>query len=450
MIFTQTFVVLTVPAFLLAFINSRSSSAEPLPLDEEDPDKAQGKHDPIKYRSFRNKYLIVYCLVMGGDWLQGPYIYALYKSHGLNMHYISLLFMTGYLTSALFGAFLGSLADNYGRKRICLWFTVLYSIASILATVPNLAILFFGKILAGISTSLLYSIFESWMVSQHFKEDFSPFALSKTFSWATFLNGITAISCGLFADTVVERFGESAPFYAAVGCFGFGAALITIFWSENYGGTEVVIENCTFLWLPLINVFQKFENTKDSLYRGITHIIQDHKIALVGAVQALFEGAMFSIISLWGPILEAADASHELPYGIIFSSFMVSMMIGSSVFQYLTNRGWDPKTVGKITFFISGSALLSTKLISTQTWIFICFNIFEFGCGMYYPMIGTLRGTYIPEESRSTIMNFFTIPWNIYVIFILLASASTSASTLLTICSANLFMALALIHLLRS
>ncbi|KAK9762699.1 hypothetical protein K7432_011307 [Basidiobolus ranarum] len=432
MIFTQTFVGLTVPAFLLAFINSRFSSGEPVPLDEEDPDKSKGKHDPKKYRSFRNKYLVVYCLVMAGDWLQGPYVYALYKGHGLDMYYISILFITGYLTSALFGALLGSLADNYGRKRVCLWFTAFYSISSILATVPNFTLLFIGKVFGGISTSLLYSIFESWMVSQHFKEGFSPFSLSKTFSWATFLNGITAISCGLFADSVVGKHGEAAPFYAAVACFVVGAALITIYWSENYGGTE------------------KFETTKDSLHRGIKYIVQDRQVALVGAVQALFEGAMFSIISLWGPILEAADVNSELPYGIIFSSFMVSMMIGSSVFQFFINLGWDPRAIGKITFFISGAALLSTKLIATQNWIFLCFNIFEFGCGMYYPMIGTLRSTYIPEDSRSTIMNFFTIPWNVYVIFILLASATTSAPTLLTICSINLFLALILIHFLRS
>ncbi|ORX88880.1 DUF791-domain-containing protein [Basidiobolus meristosporus CBS 931.73] len=412
MIFTQTFIGLTVPALFLAFLNSRSASAEPLPLDEEDPHKERGRHDPVKYRSFRNKYLLVYCLVMAGDWLQGPYIYALYKSHGLNMHDISLLFMTGYLSSALFGALLGSIADNYGRKRVCLWFTLLYSLSSTMATFPVMGFLFVGKVLAGISTSLLYSIFESWMVSQHFKEGFSPFTLAKTFSWATYLNGITAISCGLFADTIVDIFGEVAPFYAAVGCFGLGAALITIFWNENYGGTEVSFQ---------------------FVYSVLTFLPLDHRIALVGAVQALFEGAMFSIISLWGPILEAADGtSNTLPFGIIFSSFMVSMMIGSSVFQLLTNLGWNPKTIGKITFFISGAALISTKLISvrqsrnslqpgTQNWIFFCFNIFEFGCGMYYPMIGTLRSAYIPEESRSTIMNFFTIPWNVYVVFILLA-----------------------------
>ncbi|ORY00805.1 DUF791-domain-containing protein [Basidiobolus meristosporus CBS 931.73] len=432
MVFTETFIGLTVPAVLLAFVNARFASGEPLPLDEEDPNSSRPKHDPAKYRSFRNKYLIVYCLVMAGDWLQGPYIYALYKKHGLDMYNISILFITGYLTSALVGALLGSLADNYGRKRVCLWFTALYSISSTFATFPNFVVLFVGKILGGISTSLLYSIFESWMVSQHLKEEFSPLALSTTFSWATFLNGVTAISCGLFADTAVGRFGEAAPFFAAVGCFMLGAVLIVIYWSENYGGTE------------------KFETTKDSLYRGIKHIIHDRKVALVGAIQALFEGAMFSLISLWGPILEAADVSSELPYGIIFSSFMVSMMIGSSVFQFLTNSRWDPKTVGKITFFISGSALISTKIISTQNWIFFCFNIFEFGCGMYYPMIGTLRSAYIPEESRSTIMNFFTIPWNIYVVFILLASASTSAPTLLTLCSLNLFLAFVLIHFLRS
>ena len=32
--------------------------------------------------AFRNNYLVVYALMMAGDWLQGPYVYALYKHYG--------------------------------------------------------------------------------------------------------------------------------------------------------------------------------------------------------------------------------------------------------------------------------------------------------------------------------------------------------------------------------
>lgn len=46
------------------------------------------------------------------DWLQGPYVYALYESYGFVKEDIGLLFVAGFLSSAIFGTFVGSLADK--------------------------------------------------------------------------------------------------------------------------------------------------------------------------------------------------------------------------------------------------------------------------------------------------------------------------------------------------
>ena len=37
---------------------------------------------PQNFMAFRNSYLFVYSLMMAGDWLQGPYVYALYQHYG--------------------------------------------------------------------------------------------------------------------------------------------------------------------------------------------------------------------------------------------------------------------------------------------------------------------------------------------------------------------------------
>jgi hypothetical protein len=47
------------------------------------------------------------------------------------------------------------------------------------------------------------------------------------------------------------------------------------------------------------------------------------------------------------------------------------------------------------------------------------FCVFEVACGVYFPSIGTLRGRFIPEEVRSTIMNFFRIGLNLIVVVVL-------------------------------
>lgn len=90
-----------------------------------------GGHE--RYLAFRNNYLFVYLCMMGttfnsltfatftntntksiiaSDWLQGPYVYALYKSYNYGLDAIGVLFIVGFLSSALFGTVISSLADR--------------------------------------------------------------------------------------------------------------------------------------------------------------------------------------------------------------------------------------------------------------------------------------------------------------------------------------------------
>ncbi|KAJ6712720.1 MOLYBDATE-ANION TRANSPORTER-LIKE [Salix purpurea] len=47
------------------------------------------------------------------------------------------------------------------------------------------------------------------------------------------------------------------------------------------------------------------------------------------------------------------------------------------------------------------------------------FCTFEACVGIFWPSIMKMRSQYIPEEARSTIMNFFRIPLNIFVCIVL-------------------------------
>lgn len=57
-----------------------------------------------------------------------------------------------------------------------------------------------GRVLGGLSTSLLFCAFESWMVSEHRKRGFSEELLSSTFAIASWGNGVTAIIAGFLAQ----------------------------------------------------------------------------------------------------------------------------------------------------------------------------------------------------------------------------------------------------------
>lgn len=73
-------------------------------------------------------------------------------------------------------------------------------IINILEHIPNMTALMIGRILGGMSTSLLFTAFESWMVSEHRKRGFEESWLASTFSISSWGNGFGAILAGLLAQ----------------------------------------------------------------------------------------------------------------------------------------------------------------------------------------------------------------------------------------------------------
>ncbi|GAV99776.1 DUF791-domain-containing protein [Lentinula edodes] len=59
------------------------------------------------------QYLFVYAMVMGADWLQGPYIYSLYREqYKFPERLVALLFVTGFSSGALTAPLVGAWADQ--------------------------------------------------------------------------------------------------------------------------------------------------------------------------------------------------------------------------------------------------------------------------------------------------------------------------------------------------
>lgn len=92
------------------------------------------------FHLFQLQYLSVYLITMLADWLQGTNMYTLYtvrmhntrlSNHNLISHHqsygmdVGTLFLTGFLSSAIFGTFLGIFVDEYGRKTGCIVFCLL-------------------------------------------------------------------------------------------------------------------------------------------------------------------------------------------------------------------------------------------------------------------------------------------------------------------------------------
>jgi MFS family permease len=97
----------------------------------------------------------------------------------------------------------------------------------------NIIVLFFGRILGGISGTLLWSVFESWLVAEFNKlmlED-ADADLASIFSMMTTSNTCVAIVAGLLAEWLVGKTGTAkAPFLVSTGCLALAFVAISKYW----------------------------------------------------------------------------------------------------------------------------------------------------------------------------------------------------------------------------
>ncbi|KAG9106556.1 hypothetical protein FRC07_008781, partial [Ceratobasidium sp. 392] len=266
-------------------------------------------------RALSYKYLIVYTVVMAADWLQGPYVYSLYKDqYKYTSGVVAGLFSAGFISAGIFAPTVGVFADNYGRKRICMAFCISY-IATCLCTFVNwLPVNLLGRVFGGISTAILFSCFDSWLVSAAQTAGVSSPDLSAIFGSATMINGLVAAAVGVFSNGLVARTHTfTSPFAVSAMCLGIAWVLIAAMWSENYGTRS---ESATTDLLQVKRLGEAW-----SIVRN------DSSMIVLGLVQTCFEGSMYLFVFLWVPSMQEAALEENLPLGLIFSAFMVSMML---------------------------------------------------------------------------------------------------------------------------
>mmetsp|Transcript_28292 Transcript_28292/g.92351 ORF Transcript_28292/g.92351 Transcript_28292/m.92351 type:complete len:460 (-) Transcript_28292:180-1559(-) len=400
---------------------------------------------PAAFLSFRNNYLFVYSLAMSGDWLQGPYVYALYAHYGYTQGDIGKLFIAGFGSSMIFGTLAGALGDKYGRKKAALAYCATYIASCITKHSSDYYVLMLGRFFGGIATSLLFSAFESWLVCEHFKRGYEERWLGITFSKAVFMgNGVMAILSGLLGNILVDNFalGPVAPFDAA-SILLIGCSLIIYFsWSENYGDSGGSDGGTGSL-------AQQFQT-------AVRMIASDQKIALLGAMQALFEASMYSFVFLWTPALSPND--EVIPHGFIFATFMLSSMIGSSIAnRLLSNATLRVEEYMRVVFGIAAASLSLPIWLDWFRFIdvpgadggisfvgqilLVGFCVFEGTVGIFWPSIMKMRSQYVPEEVRATIINVFRIPLNLFVCCILYNVSAFPIAAMFGMCSVFLCVA---------
>jgi len=317
---------------------------------------------------------------------------------------------------------------------MCIFFGIFYSCSCLTKLIPDYYILLLGRLLSGVATSLLFSAFESWMVFEHNRAGYPPEWLAGTFSLATFGNGVVAIGAGLVATLVAQQWGYVAPFMVSLGLLVIATIMVASSWNENYGDARI--------------------DVKDTFLNAIATLKGDYRVPLLGGVQSLFEASMYTFVFMWTPALRAtaggeqSDDEEDGMLGLIFACFMVCIMIGSSVFvlmlrsagqslslAWLVSAGSAGSTqpsmerIGRLLLAVAAAAFAVPCFTTSRMLVLSSFLLFEGCCGLYFPCMGTLRGSYIPEHTRAAVMNFFRLPMNFLVVVVLLNVQSLSNTT---------------------
>ena len=363
------------------------------------------------FKTFQWGYFAAYFPALMADWLQGPYLYKLYSYYGFQEDQIAVLYVCGFASTVILGTWAPVAADRFGRRKLCLMFTVVYSLACLFKLSRNYGVLVMGRVLGGIATSLLFSAFEAWYVHEHIEtHDFPKEWIAVTFNKATVWNGILAIIAGLTANFLAWAWvdlGPVSPFIAAIPFLVISGVVVSSRWEENYGQQKV-----------------KFRH---SCMTGLQKIITEPRIFLIGIITSLFESSMYIFVFLWTPILDPADPS----LGIVFSCFMVCIMIGSAIFQLLHARRVP------VLYLLAASimfALLANIVCVIATrpdnmnrnLAFIGFLAIETSVGIYFPAMAMIRSRTIPEKYRTSIMNWFRVPLNLIACAVLMMLHNSS------------------------
>lgn len=390
----------------------------------------KNRHDPAvgnnpQFLQFQKSYFMAYFPALLADWLQGPYLYKLYTHYGFQEDQIAVLYVVGFASSVILGTWAPIAADRFGRKKLCIFFTVTYSLSCLFKLSRSYGILLIARVLSGVATSLLFSSFEAWYVYEHVEShDFPKEWIGVTFNKASVWNGVLAVIAGIVANMCAEWFnlGPVSPSVLAIPCLILTAVIVFSNWNENYSMQKTSL--------------------KKSFSGALKVIVTEPKVFLIGSIQSLFESVMYIFVFIWTPVLDPILKANpgspivrdkDVPsLGIIFSSFMVCVLIGSAAYQLLLKV--KHMTVPYVLACAVGLATLASILCifsthpdnSAKNLALIAFLCFEVAVGMYFPSMTYLSVKILPEANRRSITNLFRAPLNLIacVVLMMLHNAS--------------------------
>jgi len=389
------------------------------------------------FLSFRLQYLVVHVAIMLADGLQGTHLYVLYEGYGYS---VASLYSLGFVSGALTSPFIGPIVDRIGRKNAAVTYCILEIVINLLEQYNVLAGLIISRVVGGITTNLLCSVFEAWLVTEHRKRGFCEEKLETIMRDSVVTSNLSAIASGYLAHVLALWYGPVGPFEGAVACTFVALLLVLTKWDENYGSS-----------LPGVKSVSTYMSEASAT------IISDPKIYKVGIIQGLADGTLQTFVFLWSPALRhfstkaalladnslilGLDENHEPVYGLIFGSFMACGVLGGlcepSVRKVVASihskrvqkkdntRGNEEASTGvellaAISYMVCACFLATPLLVPNDssyafTFSLVAFLMYEFLVGLYMPCEGVIRTMYMPNDSICSLMTMLRVIINVLV-----------------------------------
>ncbi|UNI24055.1 hypothetical protein JDV02_009834 [Purpureocillium takamizusanense] len=373
-------------------------------------DTARGSETLQLHRagSLQARFLVVYAFAVAADWLQGPHIYAIYKyEKHLPEESVALLYAAGFVSGAASAPMVGQLADRFGRRLACQIYCFAACTSCSLILRDSLSLLLLGRVFGGISTTLLFSVFEAWMIAEFHRQglDRSGTSLDQIFGRMTLVSSTVAIVAGVVGNILVEATGTRLwPFAVSSLSAVVAFCTMSVLWQENYGivpvGKGLII----------------------CLLHGARQALSNRRIAALGLASCCLEGAMYLFVFFWSAALKSARVrirpDEDVPYGLIFSCFMCSMALGSLISQTV-NGVSSAKTAATnlvIAMLAASASLSGAAVLDNEPLLFWSFCLLEFCFGIYFPAMAALKSQFIEDDFRGAVYSSLRLPLNLFVV----------------------------------
>ena len=125
--------------------------------------------------------------------------------------------------------------DKFGRKKSALLYCFLEIGINMLEQFPFLTGLIISRMVGGVTTNLLSTVFEAWVDTEYRRRGFNEENYEKLMRDSVVISNIAAIASGYLAHILAEQLGPVGPFEGAVACTIVAFAVVLLLWTENYG-----------------------------------------------------------------------------------------------------------------------------------------------------------------------------------------------------------------------